>query len=105
MLRFICSAMAALLMAMAANVQASSMVSASISDAVKATSNVTSKLSSSLKDNKIVLAAQDDAASFVATDGSIRGAQLESALQYIRHSTPELSSLSDVELARAILAI
>ncbi|MFJ3372806.1 DUF2388 domain-containing protein [Pseudomonas sp. NPDC086251] len=105
MLRFICSAMAALLLVLAANAQASSMISASITGALKGTSNATSKLSSSLKDNKIVLAAQDDAASFVATDGVIRGAQLESALQYIRHTTPELNPLSDDELARAILAI
>lgn len=102
--RFICSTVVVVLMALTAQAQASSMVSASITGALKGTSNATSKLSSSLKDNKIVLAAQDDAASFVATDGAIRGAHLESAFHFLRHSSPALTALSDEELARAIMA-
>ncbi len=46
----------------------------------KATSDATSDVTSSFKDDKIVLAARDDAASFVASEGSIRGVKLESAL-------------------------
>jgi len=55
-------------------------------------------------DDKVVLQARDDAASFVASDGRIRGAQLEAALRYLRehHVGPMLAS--DMQLARAILA-
>ncbi|VVO54785.1 DUF2388 domain-containing protein [Pseudomonas fluorescens] len=89
------------------NAQASSMISTTnaIAGAFKATSNGTSKLSSSLSDNKIVLAAYDDAASFVASDGAIRGVALESALVEIRHQAPELVQATDAQLAQAILAI
>ncbi|PYA79925.1 Holliday junction resolvase, partial [Pseudomonas aeruginosa] len=44
-----------------------------------------------------------DAASFVASDGSIRGARLEAALRWLRVAHPELAA-SDQELAEAILA-
>jgi uncharacterized protein (TIGR02448 family) len=40
----------------------------------------TSKVTSAPFDKKVVLAAQDDAAAFIATDGQWRGARLESAL-------------------------
>ncbi len=97
----------AALLVVAINAQASSMVTTTnaIVGALKATSDGTSKLSSSLRDNKIVLAAHDDAASFVASDGAIRGVALESALEEIRHQTPELAQASDAQLAQAILAI
>ncbi|MEB0039219.1 MULTISPECIES: DUF2388 domain-containing protein [unclassified Pseudomonas] len=72
--------------------------------AFDASSDATSKLSSSLKDDKIVLAARDDAASFVASQGEIRGVQLEGALDHIRHQAPELKA-TDAQLAQAILAI
>jgi len=52
--------------------------------AVDASTNATSNVTSSFKDDKIVLAARDDAASFVGSAGDIRGAQLESAFQHIR---------------------
>lgn len=57
-----------------------------------------------LRDNKIVRAARDDAASFVATDGAIRGVKLESAFAHIRQQAPQLQA-SDAQLAQAILAI
>lgn len=64
----------------------------------------TAKISSSFNDDKLVLEARSDAAAFVASDGAIRGARLESALQYIRrtlHNPP----YSDEQLAAAILTL
>ncbi|MDX9665849.1 DUF2388 domain-containing protein [Pseudomonas sp. P5_152] len=55
------------------------------------------------KDHKMVLAAQDDAGSFVASDGNIRGPFFESALQKVRADNPGLQA-TDMELANAILA-
>lgn len=68
-------------------------------------SESTSDISSSFDDDKIVLAARDDAASFVASAGSIRGAQLEAALQVVRERVPEARQASDAELAQALLAL
>jgi uncharacterized protein (TIGR02448 family) len=62
----------------------------------------TSQVTTGPFDNKLILAAQDDAAAFVASDGQLRGAQLESALLYLRQTQPKLSA-SDLELAQAIL--
>jgi uncharacterized protein (TIGR02448 family) len=56
-------------------------------------------------DDKVVLAARDDAASFVASDGAIRGAQLEAALRHLREQHPQARQASDIELAKAILAL
>ncbi|RPE81992.1 DUF2388 domain-containing protein [Vulcaniibacterium tengchongense] len=56
-------------------------------------------------EDKIVLAARDDAASFVASDGAIRGARLEAALRTLRERDAEARQASDLELARAILAL
>ncbi|MNR53900.1 hypothetical protein D3C85_1739890 [compost metagenome] len=72
--------------------------------AVGATSEATSDVSSSFGDDKIVLAARDDAASFVASQGDIRGARLEAALQHIRQQAPQLQA-DDLQLAQAILAL
>ncbi|MNP55396.1 hypothetical protein D3C76_1500400 [compost metagenome] len=65
---------------------------------------MTSDATSSLRDNKIVQAARDDAASFVASEGAIRGVKLESALDYIRQQAPQLNA-TDAQLAQAILVI
>ena len=62
----------------------------------------TSKVTSAPFDDKLILAAQDDAAAFIATDGQWRGARLESALDYLRRTQPKLHA-SDLELAQAIL--
>ncbi|WP_122687779.1 DUF2388 domain-containing protein [Pseudomonas viridiflava] len=62
----------------------------------------TSQVSSSPFDNKQVMAAQDDAAAFIASDGRIRGARLESALRSLRQADEKLRA-SDLELAQAIL--
>ncbi len=66
-------------------------------------SESSSDISSSFGDDKIVLAARDDAASFVASQGEIRGARLEAALRHIRQQAPQLQA-DDQQLARAILA-
>ena len=54
-------------------------------------------------DDKLIVAARDDASSFVASGGEIRGPYLEAALQRIRSEHPDLKA-SDSELANAILA-
>ncbi|MDI3275767.1 DUF2388 domain-containing protein, partial [Pseudomonas sp. AL03] len=53
-------------------------------------------------DRKLLLAAHDDAAAFIASNGQLRGAQLESALIYLRRTQSKLHA-SDLELAQAIL--
>ncbi|KAF1006592.1 MAG: hypothetical protein GAK32_02430 [Pseudomonas fluorescens] len=55
------------------------------------------------KDHKMVVAAQDDAGSFVASDGNIRGPYLEAAMLKVRADNPGLKA-TDMELANAILA-
>ena len=55
------------------------------------------------KDHTLVVAAQDDAGSFVASEGAIRGPYLESAIQKVRADNPGLE-VSDMDLAQAILA-
>ncbi|GLZ88616.1 hypothetical protein Pres01_46670 [Metapseudomonas resinovorans] len=55
-------------------------------------------------DDKLVGPVQDDASSFIASDGAIRGPYLEAELQRIRSANPSLSERSDLELASAILA-
>ncbi|MFQ6592229.1 MULTISPECIES: DUF2388 domain-containing protein [Pseudomonas] len=60
--------------------------------------------SSSFKDDKIVQAARDDAESFVATDGQIRGVRLEAALVHIRERLPG-QTFTDMQLAQAIVAL
>ncbi|NHN78702.1 DUF2388 domain-containing protein [Azotobacter chroococcum] len=55
------------------------------------------------KDDKLIVAAQEDAGSFVASDGQIRGPYLEAALRQLRETSPQLQA-SDMELASAILA-
>ena len=97
---------AAALLIVAANAHASSFIvtTDAVVGALKSTSDATSDLSSSLRDDKIVREARDDAASFVATEGAIRGVKLESAFDHIRKQTPQLNA-SDAQLAQAILAI
>lgn len=56
-------------------------------------------------DDKVVLQARDDAASFVASDGRIRGAQLEAALRQLRERDAGARRASDMQLAQAILAL
>lgn len=55
------------------------------------------------RDDKLVAAAREDAGSFVASDGVIRGPYLEAMLQKVRSEQPQLQA-SDMQLANAILA-
>ena len=54
-------------------------------------------------DHKLVMASQDDAGSFVASEGAIRGPFLEAAIRQARAQNPGMQA-SDMELANAILA-
>lgn len=65
----------------------------------------TSDTTTSVRDMKVVRAARDDAASFVASAGEVRGAQLEAALGALRERVPEARQASDLQLAEAILAL
>jgi uncharacterized protein (TIGR02448 family) len=56
-------------------------------------------------DDKVVLQARDDAASFVASSGRIRGAQLEAALRHMREHDALAQRATDMQLAQAILAL
>lgn len=90
---------------LSASVQASSLIASTdvvlggLTRALGASSNATT----SLVDNKIVQAARDDAAQFLATDGDMRGVRLEAAFQFIREQAPSLEA-TDTQLAEAILA-
>lgn len=53
-------------------------------------------------DRKLIVAAQDDAGSFVATEGGIRGPFLEAAMEQVRTDNPGFKA-TDMELANAIL--
>lgn len=65
----------------------------------------TSDTTTSIRDSKVVREARDDAASFVASRGDIRGAQLEAAFDTLRQRVPEARGASDQVLAEAILAL
>ncbi|OEC33124.1 conserverd hypothetical protein [Pseudomonas cuatrocienegasensis] len=92
---------------MAGSAQAQTLVATSniIVRAIDRTINFSSDTTTSIRDSKVVLAARDDAASFVASEGDIRGAQLEAALLAIRAEVPEARQASDLVLAEAILAL
>ncbi|MCE6976648.1 DUF2388 domain-containing protein [Pseudomonas frederiksbergensis] len=70
---------------------------------VATSAGVSASLYSTFKDDKIVIPARDDASSFVASGGTIRGVYLESMLKEIRQNHPDLQA-SDEDLAKAILA-
>ena len=98
------SAAALLTLATTANASSFIVTTDTVVNALKATSDATSDVTSSFRDDKIVRAARDDAASFVAREGAIRGVKLESALDHIRHQAPGLNA-TDAQLAQAILTI
>lgn len=56
-------------------------------------------------DDKVIVQARDDAASFVASDGQLRGARLEAALHLLRERDARARDASDMALAQAILAL
>jgi uncharacterized protein (TIGR02448 family) len=97
---------AAALLLVAANSHASSFIvtTDAVVGALKSSSDATSDVTSSFRDDKIVRAARDDAASYVASEGVIRGVKLESAFDHIRRQVPQLNA-TDAQLAQAILTI
>ena len=70
---------AALMLSLAGTASATSFVvtTDAVVGAVAASTDATSDVSSSFRDDKIVQAARDDAASFVGSQGAIRGAKRE----------------------------
>ena len=94
------------LLALATSASASSFVATTdaVGGALVGTSDASSDATSSLRDDKVVLAARDDAASFVASQGAIRGVRLEAALGHIRQHNPSLAA-DDLQLAQAILSL
>lgn len=65
----------------------------------------TSDTTTSVRDSKVVRQAHDDAASYVASNGDIHGAQLDAAFNTLRARLPEARNASDQDLAEAILAL
>ncbi|VVM95583.1 hypothetical protein PS645_03015 [Pseudomonas fluorescens] len=74
-------------------------------NATRRTIDFTSDTTTSIRDSKIIREAHDDAASFVASEGDIRGAHLEAAFNTLRTRVPEARDASDQVLAEAILAL
>ena len=97
---------AAALLTLAAGANASSFIvtTDAIVGTLKQTTDLTSDATGSFRDNKIVRAARDDAASFVASEGGVRGVRLESAFEFIRQQAPQLQA-TDAQLAQAILTL
>ncbi|HEY4556384.1 MAG TPA: DUF2388 domain-containing protein [Lysobacter sp.] len=91
----------AVALALPLSAAASSFAGSSAGSSASGASNTTG---SSTGDDKIVLQARDDAAMFVATDGRVRGAQLEAAFRVLRAQRDEARLVSELELARSILA-
>ncbi|WPP44389.1 DUF2388 domain-containing protein [Pseudomonas sp. AN-1] len=98
---------ATLVLLAAGSAQAQTLVATSniLVRALERSLDFTSDTTTSVRDMKVVQAARDDAASFVASEGAIRGARLEAALQLLRARVPEAQAASDAELAQALLAL
>jgi len=90
-----------------ASAQAQTLVATSniIVRALDRSFDFTSDTTTSVRDMKVVRAARDDAASFVASRGEIRGVQLEAAFATLRERLPEARQADDQVLAEAILAL
>jgi len=96
----------ALICALSVSCLAPAMASSFAGSSAGASSAGSSASSASTSDDdKVVLQARDDAASFVASDGRIRGARLEAALRQLREDDADARTASDMQLAQAILAL
>ncbi|MCL7713648.1 DUF2388 domain-containing protein [Stenotrophomonas mori] len=80
----------------------SSFAGSSAGTSAGASSNASS---SSSGDDKVVLEAREDAATFIASAGAIRGAWLEAALRHLRERDAAARDASDMALARKILVL
>lgn len=100
------TALACALLVAAAPSMAASPAASSAAGGSSATSGGASASSNSTSGNsKVVRQARDDAAGFVASDGRIRSARLEAAIVHLRKHDPAAREASDMQLARAILAL
>jgi len=68
---------------------------------ISSTSTATTYLTS--RDKKLIVGTQEDASTFVASNGGIKGVYLEAAMEKFRTSHPEME-ISDMDLAQSILA-
>ena len=73
-------------------------IGSSLANSAESSSNV-----STGGNDKVIVQARDDAASFVASNGVIRGVHLEAALIHLRAQQPR-SLTTDMQLAEDILA-
>ncbi|MBD3737932.1 DUF2388 domain-containing protein [Pseudomonas sp. S5(2021)] len=103
----IAAPLAIALLAGAAQAQAQTLVATSniVVKALDRSIDFTSDTTTSIRDMKVVSEARDDAASFVASAGAVRGAQLEAAFGSLRERFAEAREASDLQLAEAILAL
>lgn len=87
--------------------QAQTLVATSniVINAVDRSVNFTSDATSRVSGMKLVLDARDEAASFVASAGDIRGARLEAAFDALRNEFAEARQANDLALAKTILAL
>jgi uncharacterized protein (TIGR02448 family) len=98
--------LSSVLLAAAVPALASSFVGTTGGASSNASSDGTSASSDSTSgDEKIVLDAREDAASFVASNGQIRSARLEAALAQLRQRNQRTLVATDMQLARLILAL
>ena len=99
------SVIAVLLLASAPLAVASSFAGSSAGSSAGASSAGSSASSGSTSgDDKRVLAAREDAAGFIASDGRVRSARLEAALRVLREREAGAGQASDLALVRKILA-
>jgi len=99
------TAVALTLLAGAAQAQTLVATSNIVINAVDRSVNFTSDATSRISGMKLVLDAGDEAASFVASAGDIRGARLEAAFATLRTEFAEARQASDQALAETILAL
>lgn len=98
---------AALTLGVSSLAQAQTLVATSniVVRALQRSIDFTSDTTTSIRDAKMIQSARGDAASFVATDGDIRGVQLEEAFRSLRDQFPAARQANELQLAQAILAL
>ena len=106
-MRYLPTALLVASLGLACTAQAQTLVATSniLVRALARSLDFSSDTTTSLRDMKVVLAAREEAASFVASAGELRGVQLEAALRSLREQLPEAREASDMQLAEAILAL
>jgi uncharacterized protein (TIGR02448 family) len=106
-MRYLPTALLVASLGLACTAQAQTLVATSniLVRALDRSLDFSSDTTTSLRDMKVVLAAREEAASFVASAGELRGVQLEAALRSLREQLPAAREASDMQLAEAILAL